>query len=120
MELLPYLISLWDVESEIFIIKGQEMGLEEMEIYFIMRLSHRGEAIQIFGPRKGGESTRSMVHRYCPGAEIMNGGKVKSTTITNDLVLRTILFTMACVFGTQDLHEASKSQFQYAIACFFN
>jgi len=39
LKLLPYLISLWDVDQEIFIIKGQELEIEESDIYFIMGLS---------------------------------------------------------------------------------
>ena len=38
MELLPYLISLYDVDQEIFILKGQKLELEEMDIYFIIGL----------------------------------------------------------------------------------
>jgi len=88
-----------------------------MDIYFIMRLSHRGEAIQLFGSCQGGESTRSLVHRYCPSAEITNGGKVKIGTVTNNLILKTILFTMVCVSDMQGLNEASKCQFYYSISC---
>jgi len=40
MELLPYQISVWDVDRDIFIIKGKELELEEMDIYFIRGLSH--------------------------------------------------------------------------------
>lgn len=38
-ELLQYLISLWDVNREIFVIWDQELDLETSEIYFITRLS---------------------------------------------------------------------------------
>lgn len=54
MELLTYLINIWDVDREIFIIKGQELELEDMDIYFIMGLSHQGESIQLFGSHQGG------------------------------------------------------------------
>ena len=110
MKFPTYVIRLWDVDQDIFIIKGQELELEEMDIYFSTGLSRQGEAVQLFRSRRG-ESTRSPVHRYCPGAEITNEGKVKIVTITGNLVLRTILSTMARVSSTQGLHEASKSQF---------
>lgn len=51
MELFPYLMRLWDVDHEIFIFKGKELELEEIDIYLITGLSLRGEAIQLFGSR---------------------------------------------------------------------
>lgn len=87
MELLPYLISLWDVDREIFIIKGQEIKLDETDIYFITRLSRWGEVIQLFGSLPGGEITRTLFQKHCPGAEMTNGGKVKIATIANNLIL---------------------------------
>lgn len=50
MELLFYLINLWDVDRELFIIKDQELELEETNIYFVTGLCRRGERIQLFGP----------------------------------------------------------------------
>lgn len=43
MELLPYLISLWDVDLEIFIIKSQEQEIEEMDVYVIMDFPNEGK-----------------------------------------------------------------------------
>ena len=40
---------------------------------------------------------RILVHRYCPGVEITNEGKVKIAISTTNLVLTTILFTMSHV-----------------------
>lgn len=105
MELL-YLISVWDVDWELFIIKDQELVLEETNIYFITVLSKRGERVQLFGSCPRGESTSSIVRRHCPDSEMTMGGKVKTATVTN-LTLRTILFTIDHVFGTQALHESS-------------
>lgn len=105
MELL-YLISLWDVDRELFIIKDQELVLEESEIYFNTGLSRRGERVQLFGSRPGGESTNSLVMRHCPSLEMTMGGKVKTAIVTN-LPVRTILFTIAHVSSTQTLHEGS-------------
>jgi len=73
--------------------------------------------IQLFGSHPEGESTRTIVQKHCPGVEMTNGEKVKIVTITKNLFLRRILFTMERVSNTQALHEASKSQFQYIIAC---
>jgi len=78
MELLLYLISLWDVDWEIFIIKYQELVLEETYIYFIPKLYRRGERVQLFGSRPGGESTSSLVRRHYPGSKMTMGGKVKT------------------------------------------
>lgn len=50
-ELLQYLISLWDIGREVFVIHDQEFELETLDIYFITRLSRRGETIQLYGGR---------------------------------------------------------------------
>ena len=51
-ELLRYLISLWDINWEIFVIGDQELELETSDIYFINGLSHRGEPVNMHGPRR--------------------------------------------------------------------
>lgn len=117
MELLPYFISLWDVDWEIFIIKYQELEIEESEIYFITGLSRRGGRVQLFRSFLGGESTSAMIRRNFLGAGMTRGGKVKITTITNNLPLQTVLFTIAHVSRTQALDESSKSQLQYGVEC---
>ena len=38
-ELLQYLISLWDVKREVFMIRDQELELETSQIYFIIGIS---------------------------------------------------------------------------------
>ena len=38
-ELLWYLISVWDINREIFVIGDQELELETSDMYFITRLS---------------------------------------------------------------------------------
>lgn len=41
-ELLQYLISVWDVDREKFIIHDQELEIEVSDVYFIAGLSWRG------------------------------------------------------------------------------
>ena len=48
-ELLRYLISLWDINTEIFVIGNQEPELETLDIYFISGLSRRGEPVNLYG-----------------------------------------------------------------------
>lgn len=116
MELFLYLISLWDFDQKIFIIKGQELVMEEIDIYFINGLSRRGQRVQLFGSRPGGESTSGLIRKHFPGLEMTMGGKVKKKKITNP-PLRNILFTIARIYGMQALHEASQSQLRYAVDC---
>jgi len=108
------LISLWDVDWEIFVIGDQELELEVEDIYYITGLSRIGERIQLFGPRIGGESTNALIKRNCLGVETTASGKVKILIVDN-LPLRTILHTMAHIVGSQALHKVLKSQFQYAV-----
>lgn len=100
----------------VFIIKDQELALEETNIYFVTRLSRRGERVQLFGSRLGGESASNLVKIHCRGFDMTTSGKVKIAIVTN-LPLRMILFTIARIFGTQALHEASQSQFWYVVEC---
>lgn len=113
-ELLQYLIGLWDVGREIFIIGDQELELEVAEIYFIIGLSRRGERVQLFGAYTGGEITNTLIRRHYPVAETTVSGKDKIETIEN-LPLRMILHTMIYIATDQELHEEKKSQFQYAV-----
>ena len=50
-KLLRYLISLWDINHEIFFIGDQELELKTSYIYFITGLSRRGEPVSLYGSR---------------------------------------------------------------------
>lgn len=113
-ELLQYLISLWDIGQEVFVIHDQELGLETSNIYFITGLSRRVEPVQLYGGRSIGASVNMLLAQHCLGARKSTNGKIDIMTI-NELVLKVILLTINSVAGDQALHESKKSCFQYVM-----
>lgn len=115
-ELLWYLISLWDINWEIFVIGDQELELETSDIYFIAGLSRSGELVNLYGSRPIGASISSLLAKHCPEALKSNSGKIGISTVHN-LTLRVLLLTINKVVGSQAVHETNKSKFLYAIDC---
>lgn len=114
LELLSYLISLWDINREILIICDQESKLETSEIYFITALSRRGEPVILYGSRPIRASISMLLAKHCPEALKSNSGKIEIATV-RDLTLRVLLLTINKVVGPQAVHETNKSKFIYAI-----
>lgn len=105
-ELLHYLISLWDINWEIFIIGDQELELATSDIYFITGISRRGEPVNLYGSRPIGESVTMPLSKNIPS----KSGKFEIMTV-QDLVLRVILLTINKVAGSQALHETNNLNF---------
>lgn len=74
-------------------IHDKEMELETSNIYFIIRLSCRGEPIQLYGGRPIGASVNMLLSQHFPGALKSASSKIEIMTI-NDLVLKVILLTI--------------------------
>lgn len=116
LELLWYLISLSDINREIFVIGDQELELETLDIYFIIGLYWRGEPINLYGPRPIGASISMLISEHCPEALKSKSGKIEIATI-RDLTLRVLLLTINRVVGSQAMHGTNNSKFLYAIDC---
>lgn len=65
-KLLRYLVSLWDINLEIFIIGDQELELENSDIYFITILSQRGEPINLYRSWPIGASISMLLAEHFP------------------------------------------------------
>lgn len=63
--LLERLVAMWDVDSQLFMVRDQEFTLEVDDIYLIMRLSQRGVIMMFTRRGQGGESVDSYVREYC-------------------------------------------------------
>lgn len=98
-ELLWSLISLWDINREIFIIGDQELELETSDIYFITGLSRRGEQVNLYGPQPIGTSISMLIAEHFPEALKSKSGKIEIATI-RDLTLRVLLLTINRVAGS--------------------
>jgi len=92
-ELLQYLISLWDINREIFVIGDQGLELKTSDIYFINRLSCRGEPVNLYGSRPIGASISSMLSKHCPKALKSKSGETEIASV-RDLIVRVLLLTI--------------------------
>ena len=90
------------------------LSLDIEDIYFLIRLSHRGARVTLTSGRGGGLPMSAYIRRHCePDAERCKG-KVAIRGV-RDLTLRTIIFTVAWMAGSALPHMALQSYFQYAI-----
>ena len=116
-DLLQYLVGEWDPNEGKFNIRGQELEIEAADIYFLTRLSRRGERPYMTGTRITGETMDMFMGRLCPGAEKSDkGGKLKIATI-RDLSLEVLLSTITSAASSQAPHEATKTQLRLAVDC---
>ena len=111
-----YLISLWDINHEIFFIGDQELELTTSAIYFFTGLYHRGEPMNLYGLRLIRANISSLLTKHHPKALKSNSGKIEISSV-QDLTLRVLLLTINRVAGSQVEHETNKSKFLYAIDC---
>ena len=98
-ELLQHLISLWDINQEIFVIGDQQLDLETSDIYFITELSRRGEIVNLHEPRLIGTSISTFLTKNFPEALKSKSGKIE-ISIVQDLTFRVLLLTINRVVGS--------------------
>ena len=68
LELLQYLVNIWDENEEVFKLWDQVLELEVSDVNFITRLSHRGPVPIMTGSRNFGEKMDQVMERVCPGS----------------------------------------------------
>jgi hypothetical protein len=116
LRLLEYLVHMWDVDQQVFHVGVHTLTLDIEDIYFLTGLSRRGYHATLTGGRGGGLPMSEYVRQYCVPEAERSKGKVSIWGV-QDLTLRTILFTIACMAGSAAPHMALQSYFQYAIEC---
>jgi len=110
------LISLWDINQEIFVFGDQELELTTSDIYFIIRLSQRGELVNLYGSHPIGALIYSLLAAHCPKALKCKSGKIEISNV-RDLTLRVLLLTINRVVRSQVEHETNNLKFLYFIDC---
>lgn len=110
-DLLQYLINIWDMDQEMFILGDQELEIKVVDIYFITGLSRRGERLWLTGAQIMGESMDMLIGRACSEATRSSSGNI-SISIMANLLLKIVLYTISHVAGAQAPHEATKAQLQ--------
>ena len=68
LELLQYLVSIWDENEGVFKLRDQVLELEVSDVYFITGLSRRGLVPILTSSRPSGEKMDMVMARVCPGA----------------------------------------------------
>ena len=116
-KILQYLISVWDIDREIFIIHEQELEIEVSDVFFITGLSQRGAVQILTSTRPTMENMSMVIDGMCRGARKgSKSGKVDIQTIL-DLALKVVLHTITRATGSQAPHEATKTQLLLSIDC---
>ena len=83
-------------------------------MYFLTGLSRRGAPISLIGSRGGDITTQELINcHYIPG--MTTSGKKFPIKAVMDGPLRTVLFTMQRVAGSQGVHQDSRAHMLYAI-----
>ena len=116
VQLLNYIIGLWDKETYTFQVGTHSLSLEIDDIYFLTGLSKRGGPISLTLQQGGGLSIDNYVDQYCQVEAHKVSGKISIRDV-NDLSLKSILYTMTQLARGLAPHLASKSQMQYSIEC---
>ena len=101
------LVDYWDPDSESFHIDGMSLSIEIEYIYFITRLSRRGEVVNLrsCGPG-GGLTIDEYIVVYCFPDTKKVGSQIPTNSI-QVLGLKAILLELDRIAGLASLHQAS-------------
>jgi hypothetical protein len=106
---LEMLVDYWDPDSESFNLNGKSLMIEVNDIYFLTRLSRRGEVVNL----KFWEVGRSMnIEEYIDSHCVAGTPKVESQLpirAINNLNLKIIVLVLTRIIGSASLHWASSS-----------
>jgi hypothetical protein len=116
VQLLEYLVRMWDPDQQVFIVGAHTLTIDIEDIYFLNGLSRRRSYVSLTSSRAGGLKMSEYCNQYFVPEARRQKGKVAIWGVT-DLTLRTILFTITQMAGSVAPHMALQSYFQYAIEC---
>jgi hypothetical protein len=115
--LLEMLVGYWDPESERFILDGQPLRFKVEDIYFLTRLSHRGEVVDLKSCRAGnGMNFKEYIEAHCVARTPIMGSQIPIQAIGN-LRLNIIVLILTRIIGSALLHQASRPLMFYALEC---
>ena len=98
------LVDYWDPDSESFQIDGMSLTIEVEDIYFITRLSRRGELVNLRSRGPGGGLTiDEYIAVYCYLDTEKVGIQIPTKSI-QVLGLKAILLTLGRIAGLASLH----------------
>ena len=112
--LLEHLLWMWNPEQQHFEVGAHILTVEVDDIYFWTGLLRRGAPISLTGSRGGDITTQELTDHHCiPGTRTL--GKKIPIKAVMDGPLRTVLFMIQRVAGSQVVHQASRAHMLYTI-----
>ena len=112
--LLEHILRMWNPEQQHFEVGAHILTVEVEDIYFLTGLLRQGAPISLTGYWGGDITTRELIDHHCvPGTRTL-GKKIPIRVVTNG-PLRTVLFTMQRVAGSQGVHQDSRAHMLYSI-----
>lgn len=67
-KLLRFIMDAWDVDDQVFRLRGHTLELDVSDVYFITGLSRRAARPILTGSRPSGEKMGEVMARVCSGA----------------------------------------------------
>ena len=112
--LLEHILRMWNPEQQYFEVGAHILTVEVEDIYFLTGFLRRGAPISLIGSHGGDITTQELIDRHCIPGSKTSGKKIPIKAVV-DGPLRTVLFTMQRVVGSQGVHQASRVHILYAI-----
>jgi hypothetical protein len=94
VRLLEYLVRMWDLDQQVFIVGAHTLTIDIEDIYFLTGLSRRGSYYSLSSSRAGGPKMSEYCNQYCVPEAERQKEKVAIWGVT-DITLCMILFTIA-------------------------
>ena len=116
IQLLEYIINMWDPDQEHFFVGVHIFPIEIEDIYFLTSLSMRGSQAVLSGAQGGEGSLDDIIDQHCALGTEAQFEKLKIRSVVN-FPLRTVVYTIGKVVGTISAHLTNKSHMLYALQC---
>ena len=117
VRLLHMLVNYQDPDTQAFNLDGKPLRIEFEDIYFFIRLSHRGEVVILnaLGSRSG-MNIEDYIATHCVAGTVKVGIQLPIRAIKN-LSLKIIMLVLAWITGSTSLHQASRPLMFYSLEC---
>jgi hypothetical protein len=115
VRLLQLLVNYWALDTETFNLDGQPLRIEVEDIYFLTRLSHRGEVVNLEAWGVGsGLNIEDYIATHCIVWTEKVGRELPIRAI-NNLSLKIVVLVLTQIIGSTSLHQASRPLMLYSL-----
>ena len=116
VRLLEYMIDMWDLEQQHFVVGIQTLPIEIEDIYFLTGLSRRGRPVVLSEARGGETSLDDLIDQYCALGTKYQSRKLSIQSIV-DRPLRRVVYMIGKVVETRSAYLTTRSHMMYALEC---